>query len=62
MRLIIGGLFILLVVGDGLVWIIYGDEAALLGLLCVGTGLSPILIVLIFFWIIDRIIHHEHTQ
>jgi membrane protein implicated in regulation of membrane protease activity len=58
LRLIAGALLILLIVGEGLIFIIYGPGAAVTGLLCVGAGLFPvILIVLIFFgidWIIKR--------
>jgi membrane protein implicated in regulation of membrane protease activity len=58
LRLIAGALLILLIVGEGLIFIIYGPGAAVTGLLCIGAGLFPvILIVLIFFgidWIIKR--------
>ena len=47
-RLIIGGLFLLFVVGDGLIYLVYGPGAAVTGLICLGTGLIPVgLIVLV---------------
>jgi magnesium-transporting ATPase (P-type) len=47
-RLIIGGLALLFLVGLGLIWFFYGFQAALLGLLCMLGGLVPIgLVVLI---------------
>jgi hypothetical protein len=49
-KLIIGGLILLFVVGLGLIWIFYGLNAALLGLLCMLGGLVPIgLVILIMF-------------
>ncbi|HIQ04948.1 MAG TPA: hypothetical protein EYH31_04530 [Anaerolineae bacterium] len=39
-RLILGGFAILVVVGGGLIWLIYGRGAALLGLTCIFAGLG----------------------
>jgi hypothetical protein len=44
-RLIAGGLLLLFVVGDGLIYFFMGKEAALLGLLCLVAGLAPILLI-----------------
>jgi hypothetical protein len=44
-RLILGGLLLLFVVGDGLIYLFWGREAAMLGLLCLIAGLAPILLV-----------------
>lgn len=41
-HLIIGGLLILFVVGDGLIYLVYGPSAAVAGLICLGGGLIPI--------------------
>ena len=41
-RLIIGALIVIFVVGDGLIYLFYGFNAALTGLMCMGTGLIPI--------------------
>lgn len=41
-RLIIGGLVLLFVVGDGLIYLFYGPGAAVTGLICLGTGLLPV--------------------
>lgn len=43
--LVIGFLIILFVIGDGLIYWIYGREAAILGLTCMLVGLGPIVIV-----------------
>jgi hypothetical protein len=43
--LALGGLALLLLVGDGLVWLIYGQEAAGLAVLCSLLGLSPLVLI-----------------
>lgn len=45
-RLIVGALALLFVVGLGLIYIIYGPNAAILGFLCLIAGIVPILLVL----------------
>lgn len=57
-RLIVGGILVLLIIGDGLIWVIYGGGAAITGLLCIGAGLFPILIIIgilaVMEWIVKR--------
>jgi hypothetical protein len=57
-RLIMGGIVLLFVVGDGLIYIFYGREAALLGFLCLGAGLSPLVLIWLVLTLIDWIVHH----
>lgn len=44
-RLLFGGIVILFLVGDGLIYLFYGPEAALMGLICLAGGLAPLLLV-----------------
>lgn len=44
-RLILGGIVILFVVGDGLIYVFYGKQAALLGLVCLVAGLAPLVLI-----------------
>jgi len=57
-RLIAGGLLILFLVGDGLIYFIYGPGAAIFGLLCLLAGLLPIAIIVlslgVFEWVVKR--------
>jgi len=49
-RLILGAFILLFVVGLGLIWVIYGRSAALLGFVCLLGAFIPIgLIVLVIF-------------
>jgi hypothetical protein len=57
-RLFIGALAVLFIVGDGLIYLIYGGGAALMGILCLLAGMIPvvltILVLLLFDWIQKR--------
>jgi hypothetical protein len=44
-RLIVGALALILTLGTGLVWLIYGPRAAALALLCVLAGVAPCLLI-----------------
>jgi len=54
-RLIVGGVLLLFVVGDGLIYLIYGPEAALLGMICLVAGLSPLLLIWLALTVVEWI-------
>jgi hypothetical protein len=57
-RLIAGALLLLFIVGDGLIWVVYGAGAAMMGLLCILAALVPIVLILLLLalsdWIVKR--------
>jgi len=57
-RLIIGGAVLLVLVGNGLIWLLYGGMAALQSLICMGAFLIPIgliaLVLSIMEWIVRK--------
>ena len=53
LRLFIGGVLILFIVGLGLIFIFYGTGGLLSGFICLLAGLSPIVLIAIFLWGID---------
>jgi hypothetical protein len=55
-RLAIGGLILLFVVGTGLIYWQYGPASAGFGILCMLGGLVPIGLVIFFLWGIDWIV------
>ena len=55
-RLVIGFVLLLLVVGIGLIYIIYGPGAAMMGLLCLAGILVPVLLIALALWGIDWIV------
>ena len=55
-RLFAGFLLILFLIGDGLIYIIYGREAAILGLVCIIAGLLPLALIWMAFTLIDWVV------
>lgn len=49
-RLIIGGILLLFVVGDGLIYLVYGPAAALMGLICLAGGMVPPVLIILILW------------
>ncbi len=56
LRLLIGFILLLFIVGDGLIWIIYGQGAALMGASCILLGLIPLVLIGFAMWILDFIV------
>jgi hypothetical protein len=54
-RLIVGGILIVFVIGIGLIYAFYGLGAATTGLLCLILGLLPLLLIWVMFWALERI-------
>jgi len=54
-RLIIGGLALLFIVGLGLIYIFYGPGAAMSGMLCILVGLIPLILIWMLFFIMEKI-------
>ncbi len=54
----VGAFLLLFIVGDGLIYFIYGKGAALMGLLCLLAGVGPVLIIALFMlllnWVVKR--------
>lgn len=47
-RLLVGGIALLYLVGGGLIYIIYGPSALVSGLVCLTTGLTPLILIYVF--------------
>ncbi|MEI8130822.1 MAG: hypothetical protein WCG34_00210 [Leptolinea sp.] len=61
-RLIVGGILILFLVGDGLIFLMYGAGAAGMGFLCLGAGMVPILSIVLVIWIMDWIVKRANKN
>ena len=57
-RLAVGAVVLLLIVGVGLIWLIYGEGAASFGFFCLLAGLSPVVLIILIFFAIDWILRH----
>ena len=55
-RLALGAFILLFIVGDGLIWLIYGKEAAGMGLTCLMAALFPVILILAVFLAIEWIL------
>ena len=55
-RIIIGFLILLFIVGDGLIYFIYGPSAAVTGLLCILGGILPIFLIYVTFLILELVV------
>jgi hypothetical protein len=61
-RLIIGAVLLLFLVGDGLIWWIYGPGAAVMGLLCLLAGLMPIVLIGGILWIMEWMVKRANKE
>ena len=52
-RLLFGGIVLLFIVGDGLIYIFFGKGAAIMGLLCLALGLVPVVFIWVMLWGIE---------
>jgi multisubunit Na+/H+ antiporter MnhB subunit len=52
-RLAAGAIILLFVIGLGLIYLIYGKEAAGLGFFCLLAALTPVALILVVFYLLD---------
>jgi hypothetical protein len=56
LRLALGALVLLFIIGLGLIYLIYGREAAIMGFLCLLAAMVPIGLITIFLFFTDWIV------
>ena len=61
-RLIAGAIFLLFVVGLGLVWLIYGNGAASFGFFCLLAGLTPVVLIVLVFLGIEWVLKNARPK
>lgn len=52
----LGAIGLFLIVGMGLIWLIYGGNAAALGMMCMGAGLVTVVLIYLVFLGIEWIL------
>lgn len=57
-QLAVGAVLVLFIIGDGLIYLIYGGGAALLGLLCLLGGMVPVVLVILVLFLFEWIQKH----
>jgi len=55
LRLVTGALILLFIIGDGLIYLFYGVRAAVMGLLCLLAGVTPVVLVALILLLLDWI-------
>jgi Na+/melibiose symporter-like transporter len=61
-RLVIGFILVVFLIGDGLIFLIYGKESGFFGLLCLLAALIPVLFVVLFLTIAERIVKKNQSE
>lgn len=54
-RLLAGFVLLLLFVGDGLIYMVYGPAAAISGIICILAGLAPLALVFLSLYVLEVI-------
>ncbi len=61
-RLIVGALLLVFLIGDGLIYLVYGAGAAVMGFLCLLGGLVPIVLIVAFLALMDWIVKRANSK
>ncbi len=61
-RLAIGAVLVLFIIGDGLIYLFYGGGAALMGILCLLGGMVPIVLIVLVLYLFDWIQKHANRE
>lgn len=62
LRLLLGAFILLFIVGVGLIWLIYGQGAGGMALVCLLAALVPIILILAIFLAIDWILSRARPK
>jgi hypothetical protein len=57
-RLGVGAFILLFIVGIGLIYLVYGREAAVMGFTCLMFALIPVGLIVLFFFLFDWMMKH----
>jgi len=61
-RSLIGFLLLLFLVGDGLIYVFYGRESAVMGLICLAAGVAPLLIIGLILWGMEWVVKRANQE
>lgn len=62
LRLLAGFILILFVIGDSLIYVVYGKAAAVLGLLCLLAGLLPLSLIALALWTMEKVLERSQPK
>jgi hypothetical protein len=61
-KLAVGAIFLLFFVGIGLIYLIYGPGAAMVGLTCLLAGLTPVILIVLVLFLLDWIVKRARLE
>lgn len=61
-RLLVGFILLLFIVGEGLIYMFYGREGAFFGLICISAGLAPLILIALLLWGLEWIVRRAHEE
>jgi len=61
-QLAVGAFVLLFIIGLGLIWLLYGKGAALIGFLCLLGAVVPILLIFLALFGLDWIVKHANSK
>jgi hypothetical protein len=61
-RLTVGAVLVLFIVGDGLIYIIYGPGAAVTGVLCLLGGLAPVVLIFLALFLMEWVVKRANRD
>ncbi|GAB4419746.1 MAG: hypothetical protein Kow002_07620 [Anaerolineales bacterium] len=61
-QLAVGAILLLLLVGIGLIYLIYGPGAAMMGFTCLLAGLTPVVLIVLLLLLLDWIVKRARPE
>lgn len=61
-RLVVGFLVLVFLLGDGLIYVFMGRNAAIMGLVCLGLGLVPAVLVWLLLGLMGWLVKRERER
>jgi hypothetical protein len=61
-RSLVGFIFLLLIIGDGLIFVFYGVAGAISGLLCIVAGMAPLLLIWLFLLLMEFVARNANGE
>jgi hypothetical protein len=61
-RLVLGGLGLVLIVGNILIWLFYGNAAVMMSLTCMGVVLIPVLLIALVLWVMGWVVRKDRER
>jgi hypothetical protein len=61
-RLLVGFILLLFIIGGSLIYIIYGPRGALFGLICLLAGLAPLVLIALVLYLMEWIVKRANEE